>query len=224
MLLYGTVVVFAYDMEAVNAGEAGDAIKEIFEDYWDTSLGPMGVLMNEITSLTVGGSSVSPLSGRDVHADHHWRGVAGHPHSGPGVVDGYSTVRGRRDSVGVVHQSHTRAASRPGKRSAPASSPCALERSSMMALPGSPVWGTYQLTRPNHELSVSLKFSWCPRSQLGQTHESTQTSRRTALSPRCRTQLEVGQLHSIQMVIGHRIKREETVGAVRFAALHPRPS
>ena len=113
MLLYGTVVVFAYDMEAVNAGEAGDAIKEIFEDYWDTSLGTMGVLMNEITTLTVGGSSVSPLSGTDVHADHHWRGVAGHPHSGPGVVDGYSTVRGCRDRVGAVHQSHTRAASRP---------------------------------------------------------------------------------------------------------------
>ena len=55
MLSDDTVVVFAYDMEAVNSGEAGDAIEEMLENYWDTSFGAIGVLMNETESLTVGG-------------------------------------------------------------------------------------------------------------------------------------------------------------------------
>ena len=55
MLLDDTVVVFAYDMEAVNAGDPGDVIVDSFEDYWDTSFGSIGILMDEAESLTAAG-------------------------------------------------------------------------------------------------------------------------------------------------------------------------
>ena len=55
MLLDDTVGVFAYDMGAIAAGEAGDTIADTFEDYWDSSFGSIGILMNEAESLTVGG-------------------------------------------------------------------------------------------------------------------------------------------------------------------------
>ena len=54
MLLDDTVIVFAYDIEAVSAGEAGDAIEEKIADYWDSPLGAMGILVSEAESLTVG--------------------------------------------------------------------------------------------------------------------------------------------------------------------------
>ena len=55
MLLDDTVVVFAHDMGAVNAGEPGDVIVDSFEDYWEASFGSIGILMEEAESLTAAG-------------------------------------------------------------------------------------------------------------------------------------------------------------------------
>ena len=55
MLLDDTVAVFEYDVEAIDAGEPGDMIVDRFEDYWDSSFGSIGILMEETESLTAGG-------------------------------------------------------------------------------------------------------------------------------------------------------------------------
>ena len=54
MLHDDTILVFVYDMEAIGAGEAGVVLEEKLEDYWDATIGAMGILMNETESLTVG--------------------------------------------------------------------------------------------------------------------------------------------------------------------------
>ena len=56
MLHDDTILVFVYDMEAIGAGEAGVVLEEKLEDYWDATIGAMGILMNETESLTVGAS------------------------------------------------------------------------------------------------------------------------------------------------------------------------
>ena len=57
MLHDDTLAVVVYDMEAINAGQAGDVVEDKLEDYWDNTIGAMGILMNETESLTVGASS-----------------------------------------------------------------------------------------------------------------------------------------------------------------------
>ena len=54
MLLDDTAVVRAYDFNAISEGEAGDAMEDSFESYWDATFGNMGILMHEAESLTVG--------------------------------------------------------------------------------------------------------------------------------------------------------------------------
>ena len=55
MLLDDTILAYHYDVEAIAAGEAGDTIADRFEDYWDSSFGSIGILMEETKSLTSGG-------------------------------------------------------------------------------------------------------------------------------------------------------------------------
>ena len=55
MLLDDTIVVFKYDVKAIDAGEPGDAIRDSFEDCWDTSFGSIGILMEETESLAAAG-------------------------------------------------------------------------------------------------------------------------------------------------------------------------
>ena len=58
MLLDDTVAVIAYDMEAVNAGDPGDVTVDSLEDYWGTSFGSIGILMEETESLAAGGRAL----------------------------------------------------------------------------------------------------------------------------------------------------------------------
>lgn len=55
MLLDNTITVFVYDVEAIDGGEVGDSVRDMFEDYWDSSFASIGILMEETESLTVGG-------------------------------------------------------------------------------------------------------------------------------------------------------------------------
>ena len=67
MVLDETVLVFVYDMRAIDTGETVDDLRERLEDDWDPAFGEVGILMDEVHTLVVGyvqeGNQYSILSG-----------------------------------------------------------------------------------------------------------------------------------------------------------------